>query len=226
MTGFVLVPGACHGAWWYDPLVARLTEQGHTARALTLAGLEDEPRLDRLITLDTHVGQTAELVSEVAAAVQATSPGVVLVGHSYAGSVITAVADRMPERIRALVYLDAFVPRDGDSCWIMTNDEQREWYIRGAAATGYGVDPLPFFDERARPHPIATLLQACRLTGAWRRVPTKIHVTARNWPGESPMAEASARARDDEQFTTHEWNTRHNVMHDGPERVLDLIQAL
>jgi pimeloyl-ACP methyl ester carboxylesterase len=151
---------------------------------------------------------------------------VVLLGHSYAGSVITAVADRIPDRVRALIYLDAFIPQDGDSCWTMTNDEQREWYIRGTARTGYGVDPLPFFDERARPHPVATLLQACRLTGAWRQVPTKIHVTALDWPGESPMAGASERARNDAQFITHEWDTRHNVMHDGPERVLGLIHAL
>ena len=56
--------------------------------------------------------------------------------------------------------------------------------------------------------------------------PTKIHVTALDWPGESPMAGASARARDDEQFTTYGWHTGHDVMHDGPERVLDLVRAL
>lgn len=67
-------------------------------------------------------------------AAQPDGAGVVLLGHSYAGTVITAVADRMPSRVRALVYLDAFIPEDGDSCWIMTNDEQREWYISGAAA--------------------------------------------------------------------------------------------
>ncbi len=40
----------------------------------------------------------------------------------------------------------------------MTNDQEREWYVDGARRTGYGVDPLPFFDDRARPHPVATLL--------------------------------------------------------------------
>jgi hypothetical protein len=69
-------------------------------------------------------------------------------------------------------------------------------------------------------------VQACRLTGAWRQVPTKIHVTVPDWPGELPMAGASGRARSDAQFTTHEWDTRHDVMHDGPDRVLDLIHDL
>ncbi len=57
------------------------------------------------------------------------------------------------DRVRALLHLDAFVPADGDSCFAMTDDEQRRWYVEGAGRTGLGVDPLPFFDERARPHP-------------------------------------------------------------------------
>jgi pimeloyl-ACP methyl ester carboxylesterase len=151
---------------------------------------------------------------------------VVLVGHSYAGSVITGVADRMPDRVKALVYPDAFLPQDGDSCWTMTNDEQRAWYIDAARRTGCGVGPLPFFDARARPHPIASLLQAIRLTGAWRSVPTKIHVAALRWPGESPMAGSTARAREESGFETQEWDTRHNVMTGGPGQVLDLIRNL
>jgi len=174
---FVLVPGACHGGWWYEPLARQLEHDGHAAVPITLAGLEDQPRLDRLITLNTHVDQ-------VAAAVPAAGQ-VALVGHSYAGSVITAVADRLPARIAALVYLDAFLPEDGDSCWIMTNDEQRQWYATGCARTGYGADPLPFFSERARPHPVATFLQALALTGAWRDIATK-HYVAAQWPGDSP----------------------------------------
>jgi len=78
---FVLVPGACHGGWWYEPLARQLEHDGHAALPITLAGLEDQPRLDRLITLNTHVDQ-------VAAAVPAAGQ-VALVGHSYAGSVIT-----------------------------------------------------------------------------------------------------------------------------------------
>ena len=224
MTAYVLVPGACHGGWWYDELRERLRGAGHLAQAITPAGLEDIPRTDCLINLDTHIDQAAAAVTEMADRGSAAEP-VVLVGHSYAGSVITGVADRMPEKVKALVYLDAFLPGDGDSCWTMTNDEQRAWYIDGARRTGYGVDPLPFFDERARPHPVATLLQAIRLTGAWRAVPAKVYVTALGWPGESPMAGATARARDDGGFETHEWDTTHNVLADGPGRVFDLIRG-
>ena len=56
----------------------------------------------------------------------------VLVGHSYGGSIISGVADAQPDRVRALVYLDALIPEHGDSSWSMTNDE----YISGSARTG------------------------------------------------------------------------------------------
>jgi len=214
---FVLVPGACHGGWWYEPLARQLEHDGHAALPITLAGLEDQPRLDRLITLNTHVDQ-------VAAAVPAAGQ-VALVGHSYAGSVITAVADRLPARIAALVYLDAFLPEDGDSCWIMTNDEQRQWYATGCARTGYGVDPLPFFSERARPHPVATFLQALPLTGAWRDIATK-HYVAAQWPGDSPMVLSTQRAHTDPGITVHHWDVRHNVLAAGPARVLQLLRSL
>ena len=226
MTTFVLVPGACHGGWWYEPLVARLESEGHTAVGVTLAGLEQTPELHQPITLERHVDQTADLVTTLASGPDPGRSGVVLVGHSYAGSVITAVADRMPDQVTGLVYLDAFLPNDGESCWQLTNAEQREWYVNGCAATGYGVDPLPFFDDRARPHPIATLLQASRLTGAWRQVATKVYVVALGWPGESPLARSAQRAREEPGFVVHEWDTRHNVMSDGPERVLDLLRDL
>jgi hypothetical protein len=52
--------------------------------------------------------------------------------------VITAVADRVPQQVDSLVYLDAFVPRDGESCWTLTTDEQRVWYA-AVDDTGYGV---------------------------------------------------------------------------------------
>ncbi|WP_243791962.1 alpha/beta fold hydrolase [Saccharopolyspora gloriosae] len=228
MTVYLLVPGANHGGWWYAPLVEALEGAGHTAVAVTPHGLDPDAELPRrVITLDDHVAQAVEALRAVP--VEATAEqgrDAVLVGHSYGGSIISGVADAEPDRIRALVYLDALVPEDGDSCWSMTNDEEHAWYISESARTGAFVDPLPFFDERARPHPLATLMQASKLTGAWRRVPVKHYVEATDWPGPSPMAAMTARARADEEFTVHSWETTHNVMAEGPDRVLALIANL
>lgn len=225
MSAVVLVPGACHGGWWYDPLVDALVERGHTATAFTPVGLEAEPDVQRRITLDTHIDQVTAAVQEAATDEAGVTEPVVLVAHSYAGVPCTAAADRHPERVAALVLLDAFLPQDGDTCWTLTSEEQRQWYSSGCARTGDGVEPLPFFDQRARPHPIGTLLQQVRLTGAWRRVPVR-HYVAVPWPGESPLALSRARAEQDGGFVLHDWDTRHNVLHDGPDRVLTLLEEV
>ncbi len=228
MTTYLLVPGSHHGGWWYDPLVELLRAGGHTAVAVTPRGLDpDAEPLEAVITLDDHVAQALTALQAVPE--QPDAPhgrDAVLVGHSYGGSIISAVADAVPDRVRALVYLDALVPEDGDSSWSMTNEDEHSWYVSGSARSGAFVDPLPFFDERARPHPLATLMQASKLSGAWRSVPTKVYVEATGWPGESPMAAMTSRARADEQFTVHAWDTTHNVLREGPDRVLALLADL
>ena len=189
-----------------------------TGIPITLAGLG--PSDDVVgVTLDDHVHQVSAAVERA----RETADQIVLVGHSYGGSVIAGAADGQPDNVDALVYLDAFVPDDGDSCFSMTDDEQRRWYIDGSGRSGLAVDPLPFFDPRARPHPLATLVQKSRLTGAWRRAPVKHYVAATGWPGISPFAETARRLSAEPGWNLHEWPTRHNVLHDGPERVLDLL---
>jgi pimeloyl-ACP methyl ester carboxylesterase len=219
VSTFVLIPGACHGGWWYQPVVERLTALGHTAVAVTLSGLGQDDDLTRMtpVSLDKHI-------SEASAAVVAHQDpdGAVLVGHSYGGTVITGVADRLSWALRALVYLDAFVPEPGDSCYAMTDDEQRAWYLADADDHP-GVAPLPFFDPRARPHPRDTLLQPISLIGAWQQVPAKHYVAANGWAGASPFADTAARIRRTPGWTVHDWPTPHNVLAQGPDRLVELL---
>lgn len=77
----------------------------------------------------------------------------------------------------------------------LTNDEQRQWYI-GVDATGFGVPPLPFFDERATAHPLASLLQPVLLGNEPPGI-RRIYVGARRWPTESPFAPTYERLRSD-----------------------------
>ncbi|OBC05808.1 esterase [Mycobacterium sp. 852013-50091_SCH5140682] len=216
MTTFVLVPGACHGGWCFDDLAGALRADGHRVLALTLTGIAERAHLLHAgVNLDTHIADVlAEFdVHDITDAV--------LVGHSYGGMVITAVADRVPDRVSALVYVDAFVPRDGESCWTLTNDEQRQWYI-GVDSTGYGVPPLPFFDERATAHPLASLMQPVRLGDEPSGI-RRVYVRAENWPTESPFAATYARLRDDPAWTTHSLSGAHNLMRDNHT---DLVRIL
>ena len=148
-----------------------------------------------------------------------------LVGHSYAGSVITGVADQRPTQIAALLYLDAFVPADGDSCWSMTNDEQRGWYGAASGTTGLAVEPLPFFDDRARPHPLGTLMQRSKLTGRYQTVRRRHYVvaTATEWREHSPFLQVAERLRRDPDWTVTDLDSRHNFLASGPD---DLVRVM
>lgn len=221
MTDYVLIPGACHGGWCFDDLAQALRTAGHNVLTLTLTGVAERAHLAHAgVNLDTHVD---DVVAAMAAEL-APSAGAVLVGHSYGGSVITAVADRVPQQVDSLVYVDAFVPRDGESCWQLTNDEQRQWYL-SVDDTGYGVPPLPFFDERATAHPLASLLQPVRLVGGLDRFRRRDYVFATKWPTDSPFTPTYERLRRDPAWTTHALDGAHNLMRDCPDELVAILLA-
>jgi pimeloyl-ACP methyl ester carboxylesterase len=110
MSTFVLVHGAWHGAWCWMKLTPLLESAGHRVFTPTLTGLGE--RADLLspdVGLSTHIADVTALIEGERLS------NAVLVGHSYGGMVITGVVDRVRDRIGHLVYLDTFVPRDGDS---------------------------------------------------------------------------------------------------------------
>ncbi|HPU51421.1 MAG TPA: alpha/beta fold hydrolase, partial [Burkholderiaceae bacterium] len=104
---FVLVHGAWHGGWCWADVTAFLQAAGHRVFAPSLTGLADRAHLfGGQVTLATHVEDVVRLIEFE------RLDGCVLVGHSYGGNVITGVADRLRERVRHYVYLDAVVPDD------------------------------------------------------------------------------------------------------------------
>ena len=110
MATYVLVHGAWHGGWCWQKVIPFLEAAGHQVYAPTLTGLaERASELSPTVGLDTHIQDIVGLL------VDEDLHGVILVGHSYAGMVITGAVDAVPERIAHLVYLDTFVPRDGES---------------------------------------------------------------------------------------------------------------
>ena len=121
---YVLVPPAWHGGWCWKKVKQLLQARGHNVYTPTLTGLGERSHLARPeIGLDIHVQDIVNVLT------YEDLSGVVLVGHSSSGVVITGVADRAPERLAHMVYLDAFVPEDGQSIWDM---------IRSRPAAGHG----------------------------------------------------------------------------------------
>lgn len=106
----VIVHGAWGGAWAFRKVDALLREKGYNVYRPQLTGQGERVHLSRPdIGLSTHIEDVVNVI------LYEDLHDIILVGHSYGGMVITGVADRLPDRIRRLVYLDAFVPNDGES---------------------------------------------------------------------------------------------------------------
>ena len=166
-TTFVLVPGAWHGAWAWRPLEALLRARGHQVFALTLTGLAERAHLlTATVTLETHVTDVARVI-EVEDLRE-----VVLVGHSYAGMVVTPAAARVAKRLRALVYLDAFVPKPGQSMLdLMKAKYSDSW--REKAKGGLTVPPMLNAVAMGVPAASSRAQRASRSSvsnAGWRRV--------------------------------------------------------
>jgi pimeloyl-ACP methyl ester carboxylesterase len=102
MATYVLVGGGWLGGWCWQPIARRLREEGHDAYPVTLTGLGERVHLARPeVDLKTHIADVVNLVEFE------DLHDVVLLGHSYAALVVTGAADRIPERISQIVYLDA-----------------------------------------------------------------------------------------------------------------------
>jgi pimeloyl-ACP methyl ester carboxylesterase len=105
---YVLVHGSWHGAWTWDKVLPLLEQAGHRAVAFDLPAHGDDRTPAATVTLESYVERVCEIVT-------AQAEPVVLVGHSMAGIVITQVGERCPDAIDTLVYLCAFIPRDGQA---------------------------------------------------------------------------------------------------------------
>ncbi|MGW0287266.1 alpha/beta fold hydrolase [Streptomyces sp. NPDC003236] len=219
MATFVLVPGGWHGSWSFDAVVPLLERAGHTVHALTLTGLrpDDDTATVATANLDTHTDDVLRLLD------RAHIADATLVGHSYGGMVISAAADRARGRVSRLVYLDAYVPRDGESCWTLTTERYRQAFITGAAGTGYAVLPPVGGDPRRRPHPFASFLQTVRLTGAVDLVARREFIYCSGWKDRTPFTEVRTRLQADPDWQVHELPTGHNAMGEAPDAVAELL---
>jgi pimeloyl-ACP methyl ester carboxylesterase len=143
MSTFLLVHGAWHSGESWARTVPLLEAAGHRVLAPSLTGHGDRAHLlGPDVGLDTHVGDIVRLILDE------DLTEVVLVGHSYAGLVISAVSHQVPDRIAELVFLDAMVPRDGESAADVLPVTQALIDLAAESGTAWRIPPLP---ERPSP---------------------------------------------------------------------------
>jgi pimeloyl-ACP methyl ester carboxylesterase len=135
---YLLVHGAWHSGECWERVVPLLESAGHRVFAPSLTGHGDKAHLlSPEVGLDTYVGDIVGLITEE------DLTEVVLVGHSYAGLVISSVANQVPDRIADVVYLDAMVPEDGESAVDVMPMTQGLVDLATQSESGWRVPPLP-----------------------------------------------------------------------------------
>ena len=222
MATYVTVHGAWDGAWFWRPVARLLQAAGHEVFTATLTGSGERAHLARPeVDLATHVEDVVNVLR------YEDLRGVVLVGHSYGGMVITGVAERAPERVARLVYLDAFVPRDGQSLADLLPPEAVAWFEERARALGAGwrIPHDPPDADRRTDFPVAAMRQplAVRHPGA-AGLPRSYVSCAEN--REIPFfAPFAARARA-EGWDYRELPTGHVPMQTAPRELADLLLSL
>lgn len=138
MSIFLLVHGAWHSGQAWDRVVPLLEAAGHRVLAPSLTGYGDKAHLlGPEVGLDTHVDDVVGLI------IEEDLTDVVLVGHSYAGLVVSSAANRVPDRIAQLVHLDAMVPEDGERATDILPVTQVLIDLAARSDTPWRIPPLP-----------------------------------------------------------------------------------
>jgi pimeloyl-ACP methyl ester carboxylesterase len=230
MTSFVLVHGAWHGSWCWKRVRKSLQEKGHNVFTPTLTGVAERSHLlSRNVSLETHILDVVNLIrwEELS--------DIVLCGHSYGGCVISGVADRVPDRIRSLVYLDAFVLEDGENLMQHVPERNRTPLLENTANVGGGwkVPPIPaevfnvnandreWVNRQCTMHPVDTFQQHLKLGNGIDTITNVRYILATGFD-DSPFPPFFEKAK------SRGWKTftiacGHDVMLDRPEELTSLL---
>lgn len=225
MANFVLVHGAWIGGWYWRPNAQALRQAGHEVYTPTMTGLGERIHLmNPNINLDTHITDIVNVIK------QEELSDVVLVGHSYGGMVVTGAADALPGKISSLVYLDAFVPKNGDALVNLLPPGNPP----PAFASEYTLSPLPaayfgatpevaaIVDARTTPMPIGCFTQPLKLTGGVDQVKKKTYIYC-NVPAPTTFTQFYDKLKDDRSWTVHTLPCTHIVQIDMPNELTALL---
>ena len=230
----VLVHGAFQSARTWDLVVPRLPARGRRVIAATLTGLGTDSALSEAVTLDTHIDDIVALLE------RHDLRDVTLVGHSYAGMVITGAAERARDRIRHLVYVDALVPDHGQAAVQLLPPPTREtfrklaeqgggwrmsptsrlvdlWGLEDGPARQFVEDRLCDFTMRCFDQPIDASTDAA---GGLPR--TYIASVKEHYPARVVFEPFAARARR-EGWSYHELPTGHDCQAEMPDELSELL---
>ena len=228
----MLVHGAWHGGWCWRRVADRLQQAGHRVFTPTLTGVGERRHLLRAeVDLETHIRDILGVLDAE------ELENVVLVGHSYAGLVISGVAARAPKRLRRLVYLDALLVEDGQS-WAEAFPPEVTEARRKSVVMTDGVKTIPAPDpaiygfadpadtewvrRRLTPHPFAPFEQKARWGGPLGGGVRRIYIDCTQ-PALAALGTMKDRYRGKPEWPFVELKTGHDAMVSAPEALARLL---
>ena len=196
---FVLVHGSCHGGWCWQKVTPLLRKQGHEVYTPTLTGLGERSHLLRKdIDLDTHIQDIIQVFE------YEDLNEVILVGHSYGGMVIGGAAEKIAQRIKCLVYLDAYIPQDGKSAFDLIpglkeiyerrsmKEQGKEWLVSSYEPQDFGVtnpDDIVWMNARLGPMPWHTHDQPLKMQNTQSKKLAKSYISCTDFGDSQFMAQ-------------------------------------
>ena len=217
---YVLVHGAWGGGWDWRHVADLLTADGNKVYRVTLTGQGERSHLASTnIDLDTHITDVVNVI------LWENLHDVVLVGHSYGGMVITGVADRVPERIKHVIYIDALLPMNGESEKDIRPSTSKHFVKDGFVIPTWVTNNTPPphdvpQSDRTFSEPITLANQAVA-----QKLPTTfILCEAKGQSLEQASFYRSYERARSRGWTTHVIESDHNVQRSHPVELVKLLE--
>ena len=233
MTTFVLVHGSCHGGWCWKKVTPLLTNHSHIVYTPTLTGLGERSHL-----LTEDIDLSTQILDIMQVFEYEDLDDVILVGHSYGGMVVGGVAEKMPDRIRRLVYLDGYIPEDGKTAFDLIpgleevykkralSNQGKEWLVQPYNPTVWGVtdsEDIVWMNRHLSPMPWHTHDQSIRINNLEaKKIPTS-YISCTEYKDFHFMAQ---KAKLRLGWDYHELKSGHDAMIIVPNELVQILETL
>ena len=229
VKNFVLVHGTSHGGWCWKRVVHFLQLAGHRVYTPTLTGCGERSHLTNAgINLDTHITDVVNVIK------WEELEEVVLCGHSYGGWVISGVVEQLLEQINSIIFLDAFLPENGQRGFDLQSPDSQKAVLQAKELGNASRPPgsIERYKNNARdkewvesmltPQPIGVSLQPIELTGAREKVKNKAYILATKY-NNPPFVDCYRKLKDNPLWQVYALHCGHNVMLDMPKELTEIL---
>ncbi|MCC5668439.1 alpha/beta fold hydrolase [Nostoc sp. CHAB 5784] len=232
---YVLVHGAWSGGWCWKRLTTLLRNSGHEVSSPTCTGVGERAHLNtKAVGLGIWIQDVVNHIE------QEDFSEIILVGSGFGGVVITGVADRIPKRLRKLVYLDALVIHNGNSAFDQLPPDVVANRLRQVEKEGNGINiPVPSVESfglknlndiqwvasKLKPQPVNTYMEKLSLKGSIGNELPKVYIDCTS-PPFKPLIEVKRRIKTEKDWDWRSINTSHDAMISAPKLVQEILQEL